>query len=270
MMNKKHFGKLGALGLALLLLAGCAGSGGHDPRDPFENFNRSMFTFNDTVDRVALKPVATVYRDAAPSFVQTGIGNFFGNIGDVWSTVNHFLQGRLERGVTGVMRVAVNTVLGLGGVLDISSEAGLTRHQSDFGQTLGTWGVNSGPYVVLPLFGSSTVRDTAGLPFDIYGNLWTYKEPVLWRNVGAGVRLIDKRAALLDASNLLDDAALDRYQFVRDAYLQRRAGQISDQDSDWSEPVDGSVPASAPATPVQSAVSEAIQPASSGNKAEAK
>ncbi|MEO8837867.1 MAG: VacJ family lipoprotein [Herbaspirillum sp.] len=266
MIGKIQSGKFGALALSLLLLAGCAGSGGHDPRDPFENFNRSMFTFNDAVDRAALKPVATVYRDATPSFVQTGIGNFFGNIGDVWSTVNSFLQGKLERGVTGVMRVAVNTVLGLGGVLDISSEAGLTRHQSDFGQTLGTWGVQSGPYMVLPLLGSSTVRDTAGLPLDIYGNLWTYKTPVLWRNVGAGVRVIDKRASLLDASELIDNAALDRYQFVRDAYLQRRAGQISDQDSDWSDPVGGSEPAADPVVPMEPALPAAVQPESTGNK----
>ncbi len=145
--------RLGALATALVL-SGCASVGGNDPRDPFESFNRTMFSFNDTVDRVALKPAATVYSELLPSFVQTGIGNFFGNIGDVWSAANSLLQGRLEHGFTGVMRVAVNTVLGFGGVLDISSEAGLIRHKEDFGQTLGRWGVQSGPYVVLPLLGS--------------------------------------------------------------------------------------------------------------------
>lgn len=225
--------KLGAL-VILVAASGCASTSAHDPRDPFENFNRSMFSFNDTLDKVALKPAATVYSDVVPSFIQTGIGNFFGNIGDVWSTVNNMLQGRLERSFTGVMRVAVNTVLGLGGVLDIGSEAGLTRHKEDFGETLGVWGVQSGPYVVLPLFGSSTVRDTAGLPLDIYGNLWNYKQPVIWRNVGSVVRAIDQRAALLSASNLVDDAALDKYQFVRDAYLQRRANQIDDRGAAWS------------------------------------
>ena len=245
--------RLGALAL-VLAASGCASVGASstaDAHDPFEHFNRSMFSFNDTLDRVALKPAATVYQDVTPSFVQTGIGNFFGNIGDIWSTVNSFLQGKLERGVTGVMRVAVNTVLGFGGVLDISSEAGLSRHPADFGQTLGTWGVPSGPYLVLPFFGASTVRDTAGLPADIYGNIWTYKEPIKWRNVGALVRVIDKRAALLDASNLIEDAALDKYQFVRDAYLQRRAGQIADQDSDWSQPED--------AAPVEPAAPRAIE-----------
>jgi phospholipid-binding lipoprotein MlaA len=219
-------------------LSGCASVSSPDPRDPFEGFNRTMFQFNDRLDQVALKPAATVYSDVLPSFVQTGIGNFFGNIGDVWSAVNSLLQGNLERGFNGVMRVAVNTVLGFGGVLDISSEAGLQSHREDFGQTLGRWGVESGPYVVLPFFGSSTVRDTAGLPVDIYGNLWHYKEPVVWRNTGTALHVLDTRASLLDASNLLEDAALDKYQFVRDAFLQRRAGQVEDHgrarpDSDW-------------------------------------
>jgi phospholipid-binding lipoprotein MlaA len=219
-------------------LSGCASVASPDPRDPFEGFNRTMFQFNDTLDQVALKPAATVYSDVLPSFVQTGIGNFFGNIGDVWSAVNSLLQGNLERGFNGVMRVAVNTVLGFGGILDISSEAGLVSHREDFGQTLGRWGVQSGPYVVLPFFGSSTVRDTAGLPVDIYGNLWHYKEPVVWRNTGTALHVLDTRASLLDASNLLEDAALDKYQFVRDAFLQRRAGQVEDHgrtspDSDW-------------------------------------
>jgi phospholipid-binding lipoprotein MlaA len=219
-------------------LSGCASVSSPDPRDPFEGFNRTMFQFNDRLDQVALKPAATVYSDVLPSFVQTGIGNFFGNIGDVWSAVNSLLQGNLERGFNGVMRVAVNTVLGFGGVLDISSEAGLQSHREDFGQTLGRWGVESGPYIVLPFFGSSTVRDTAGLPVDIYGNLWHYKEPVVWRNTGTALHVLDIRASLLDASSLLEDAALDKYQFVRDAYLQRRAGQVEDRgrampDSDW-------------------------------------
>lgn len=242
--------RLGALATALVL-GGCASAGGNDPRDPFESFNRTMFSFNDTVDRVALKPAATVYSELLPSFVQTGIGNFFGNIGDVWSAANSLLQGRLEHGFTGVMRVAVNTVLGFGGVLDISSEAGLIRHKEDFGQTLGRWGVQSGPYVVLPLLGSSTVRDTAGLPLDLYGDLWTYKRPVLWRNVGSAVRVVDQRASLLSAGNLIEDAALDKYQFVRDAYLQRRASQVDDQDGSWSQGDVGPAPEPASAPAVQ-------------------
>jgi len=226
--------RLGILAIAIAL-GGCASTGASNPRDPLEGFNRAMFSFNDKLDQVALKPAATVYKDVTPSFVQTGIGNFFGNIGDVWSAINSLLQGNLEGGFTSVMRVAVNTVLGFGGVLDIGTEAGLTRHQEDFGQTLGAWGVDSGPYLVLPLFGSSTLRDTVALPADIYGNIWTYKRPIAWRNVGAAVRVVDQRAALLGASNLLEDVALDRYAFVRDVYLQRRASQVRDRGGPWAD-----------------------------------
>lgn len=211
-------------------LSGCATS--NNPNDPLEGFNRAMFSFNDTVDKVALKPAAQAYQFVLPEFVQTGIGNFFGNIGDLWSAVNQILQGRVETGVTSFMRVAVNTTFGLGGVLDVSTEARLTKQKSDFGQTLGKWGVGSGPYVVLPLLGPSTIRDTAALPADFYGDLWSYKKPVRWRNVGSVVRVIDKRAQLLDASNLLEDAALDKYDFVRDTYLQSRQSQIDGNKDD--------------------------------------
>lgn len=196
--------------------------------DPFEGFNRAMFAFNDKVDQVALKPTAQVYRDYIPSFVQTGVGNFFGNIGDVWSTANLFLQGKVEHGLNSFMRVAVNTTFGLGGVLDVAGEAGISRRSEDFGQTLGYWGLGSGPYVVLPLFGPSTVRDTAAFPVDAAGNLWSYTSPEAWRIGGSVVRVVDRRAELLGASNLLEDVALDRYQFVRDTYLQRRASQVRD------------------------------------------
>lgn len=234
---------LPALGLAVVL-AGCAtttttgttgaaGGGTADntaarnPVDPFERFNRTMFNFNDKVDQYALKPVATVYKKVLPSFVQTGVYNFFGNLGDVWTAVNNLLQGRVADGVTDVMRFAVNTTLGLGGLLDIGSEAGLQKHRQDFGATLGVWGVQSGPYVVLPLLGSSTLRDSAALPVDFAGDPWTYVSPDPVRYGGAALRVIDMRAGVLDASNLVEDAALDRYEFIRDAYLQRRAGKIS-------------------------------------------
>lgn len=223
----KTLGKTILLSSALLM-GGCATTSGHNPEDPLEGFNRSMFEFNDTVDRVALKPAATAYHDYLPSFVQTGVGNFFGNIGDVWTMVNNFLQGKVENGANDFMRVAVNTVLGFGGVLDIASEAGLQKHKEDFGQTLGKWGVGSGPYVVLPIFGPSTVRDTAALPVDIYGDLWTYTTPVDVRNTGIVIRAVDQRASLLGASSLLEDAAFDRYSFVRSAYLQRRESLVHD------------------------------------------
>lgn len=207
------------------VVTGCAST---NPQDPLEGFNRAMFDFNDTVDKAALKPAAQAYQTVTPSFVQTGIGNFFGNLGDVWTAVNNFLQGKFEDGALDVVRVTANSTLGILGLFDIASDSGVPKHKEDFGQTLARWGVPSGPFVVLPFFGPSTVRDSVALPADLYGNPWNHKDPVRWRNVGTVVRVIDERAALLDASNLLEDAALDRYQFVRDAYMQRRVSQIYD------------------------------------------
>lgn len=215
--------------LALAFAAGgCATTSTSDPRDPFESYNRAMFTFNDKLDEFALKPAAQAY-SKLPSFVQTGVGNFFGNLWDVWTGVNNFLQGKVADGFSDVMRVAVNTTLGIGGVLDIGSEAGLAKHKEDFGQTLGVWGVKSGPYVVLPVLGPSTLRDTGGTVADFFvGDPWQYKSPVRWRNTGTVVRAVDQRASVLGAVNLLEEAALDRYVFVRDAYLQRRESLIHD------------------------------------------
>lgn len=211
-----------------VFLSGCATTGSGDGNDPLEGFNRTMFDFNDGLDRVALKPAATAYQEVLPSFVQTGVNNFFGNIEDVWSMVNNFLQGKVEHGLTDVMRVTFNTTIGFGGILDIASEAGIPKHKEDFGQTLGKWGVASGPYVVLPFFGPSTVRDTVALPADIYGNAWAYTTPVHVRNTGAAIAIVDMRASALNATNLLEDIALDRYTFIRGAYLQRRESLVND------------------------------------------
>lgn len=218
-----------AIHIVVLTLAcavgGCAST---NPKDPFERYNRAMFSFNDALDQHAIKPAAETYSEHVPGFVQTGIGNFFGNLGDAWTAVNNLLQGKMADGMSDVMRVAVNSTLGFLGVLDIGSEAGLVKHKADFGQTLGKWGMRSGPYVVLPLLGPSTLRDAAATPIDLKGDLWQYKYPVRWRNTGTVIRVIDQRAALLGASSLLEDAALDRYEFVRDAYLQRRESKIRD------------------------------------------
>ncbi|USX14391.1 VacJ family lipoprotein [Oxalobacteraceae bacterium OTU3CAMAD1] len=252
----KHF-RQAALALGVtLMLAGCAGP---NPRDPYESYNRAVFSFNDTVDTYALKPVATVYRDVTPSFVQTGVGNFFGNLGDAWTAVNNLLQGKGEAGMTDVTRFALNSTLGILGLFDIASEAGLQKHKEDFGQTLGTWGVSSGPYLMLPLLGPSTVRDTVALPADFAGNIWSYKTPVYLRNIGTGVNLVDTRASLLDATSMLEDAALDRYEFIRDGYLQRRESQIhpdgnpnssKKQDPAEDEGAPAAKPDAAPAAPV--------------------
>ncbi|KQW89869.1 ABC transporter [Massilia sp. Root418] len=213
---------------AAAVLTGCAGP---NPRDPYEGFNRSMFKFNDAVDQAALKPAATAYKNVLPTFVQTGVNNFFGNLSDVWSAANGFLQGKGEQGMSDVMRVALNSTFGLLGVLDIASEAGLKKHNEDFGQTLGYWGVESGPYLMLPLLGPSTVRDTVALPLDIKADPWGYKDPVNVRNIGSVTRVIDKRAGLLDATSLMEEAALDRYEFVRDSFLQARQSKVYDGES---------------------------------------
>ncbi len=212
-------------------LSACASDPAANPKDPFEKFNRAMFALNDGIDQAALKPAATAYRKVLPGFVQTGVSNFFGNMSDAWSAVNNFLQGKGKEGLTDVGRVAINTTFGVCGVFDFASEAGLRKHNEDFGQTLGAWGVPSGPYLMLPLLGPSTVRDATVLPLDMKADPWAYKEPVRYRNIGIALRTVDQRANLLDATNLMEEAALDRYEFVRDSFLQRRESRIFDGES---------------------------------------
>ena len=216
--------------VALASTVGCATVAGQPPNpvDPLEPLNRSVYRFNDTVDRAVLRPVATAYRNALPLMVRSGVNNFFGNLGEVWNLANNVMQLKLQNSAETFMRLNVNTIFGLGGLLDIASEAGIERHREDFGQTLGRWGVPSGPYVVLPLLGSSTVRDAAALPVDRYGDALTAVHDIPARNSLYGLRLVDERARFLRASQMLDDAALDKYSFTRDAYLQRRRNAVSD------------------------------------------
>ncbi|WP_215407104.1 VacJ family lipoprotein [Janthinobacterium sp. JC611] len=231
--TKQSQGSLVRIGLALAIAASVSACAtGTNPRDPLEGYNRAMFKFNDTVDQVALKPVATAYKTVTPSFVQTGVGNFFGNLSDVWSAVNNLLQGKGEAGLQDVVRVSMNSTFGIFGLIDIASQAGIPKHSEDFGQTLGWYGVQPGPYVMLPLLGPSTVRDTVALPLDITGDPWRYKDPAYVRNIGTVTRVVDKRAALLDATNLMEAAALDRYEFIRDGFLQARESKVFDGDTD--------------------------------------
>ncbi|MCU0942427.1 MAG: VacJ family lipoprotein [Hydrogenophaga sp.] len=213
---------------ALVLLAGCATGPDANPRDPLEPLNRGVQRFNDAVDDAVLKPVATAYVDVTPSPVRTGVNNFFSNLGDLWSAFNAGLQLRPRETAENVMRFSVNTVLGFGGVLDIATEAGIPRTRIDFGQTMGRWGVPSGPYVVLPIFGPSSVRDTAGLVVDSTGDPAGELNHIPTRNSLYALRAVDTRAQLLGASNLLQEAALDKYSFTRDFYLNRRQSQIDD------------------------------------------
>ena len=208
------------------LLTGCATVARPDPNDPLESYNRSMTRFNDQVDAMVLKPVATAYREVTPAPVRTGVSNFFANIGDVWSFVNNVLQLRAEAAGSSFMRVNVNTVFGLGGLLDVASELGIERYKQDFGLTLGRWGVGTGPYLVLPILGPSTLRDTLALPVDIKGNVVSHVDPVSARNSLYALRAVDVRANLLRAGSVLDSAALDKYSFTRDVFLQVRGSQV--------------------------------------------
>lgn len=201
------------------------------PRDPFERGNRAVYRFNEQLDKAVVRPVAEAYVAAVPELVRTGVGNFFGNIGDVWSAVNKLLQGKVVQSAQMTLRVATNTVFGLGGVLDPATEMGLERQSEDFGQTLGYWGVPAGPYLVLPLFGPSTLRDAAALPLD---KAATSVSHVIQGDNGViaanGLQLTQTRAELLGASKLLGDVSLDPYAFLRDAYLARRRNLVWDGD----------------------------------------
>jgi phospholipid-binding lipoprotein MlaA len=214
--------------LVLALLAGCATVAHPDPRDPWEGYNRSMTKFNDAVDGAVLKPVATAYKDVVPQPIRTGVGNFFSNLGDIWSFVNNVLQGKPEGALSSFWRVAINTTIGLGGFLDPATEMRLQRHRQNFGQTLGYWGVPPGPYLVLPLLGSSSLRDTVALPVDFLGSPIAHVHDVPVRNSLRATELVDGRSQLLDAGELLDAAALDPYVFRRDAWLQKRRNDIYD------------------------------------------
>ena len=208
------------------LLTGCATVARPDPNDPLESYNRSMTRFNDQVDAMVLKPVATAYREVTPAPVRTGVSNFFANIGDVWSFVNNVLQLRAEAAGSSFMRVNVNTIFGLGGLLDVASELGIERYKQDFGLTLGRWGIGTGPYLVLPILGPSTLRDTLALPVDMKGNVVSHVDPVSARNSLYALRAVDVRANLLRAGSVLDSAALDKYSFTRDVFLQVRGSQV--------------------------------------------
>ncbi len=221
-----------AAALAVSLLQGCASGPQANPADPLEPFNRGVFGFNEGLDRTVLKPVATAYRDTLPAPVRTSVGNFFGNISDAWSFVNNLLQGQPAQAKDSFFRFTTNTFLGVGGVFDVAgNKLNIPKHREDFGQTLGVWGLDAGPYLVLPVLGSSSVRDTAGLVVDWQGNLVGRMGYVPGRNSLTGLNLIDTRASLLEAGNVLDQAALDKYAFARDFYLQRRRSLIGKDDA---------------------------------------
>jgi phospholipid-binding lipoprotein MlaA len=217
-----------ALLAGVLALQGCATVKTADARDPWESMNRSVFQFNEVVDNVAIKPAAQLYVKVLPGFVRTGVGNFFGNLGDVWSMVNSGLQLKGQATVETLMRINVNTFLGFGGLLDLATEMRLEKRKEDFGQTLGYWGVKPGPYVVLPLLGPSTLRDTLALPLDMQGDVSRQFSDEATRNALTATRVLDIRSGLLQTVDVVMAASLDPYTFVRDGFLQKRRNDIYD------------------------------------------
>ena len=268
-----------ALFAASLVLGGCAtvqqARGGPGQKlDPWENWNRKVFAFNEGLDKYVLKPAATAYADIVPQPVRRGVDNFFANAADAWSAVNNVLQGKGQAAFEDVVRVTTNSFFGIGGIFDVASEIGIERHKEDFGQTLGRWGFGAGAYIVWPLLGPSTVRDSIALPLDRAAS------PALLINDGQTqvgftvLQIINARANLLGASQVLDDIALDKYSFLRDAYLQRRRSLVFDgnapdsdgdgdgdgQSSDAAVPTPAAASAAAPAKAASSATAAASSP----------
>jgi phospholipid-binding lipoprotein MlaA len=225
---------------SIAILVGCASipAGSQpSPHDPWESFNRSVFEFNEGLDAYLLKPVVAGYRFILPEFVREGIYNFFSNYNDIYTALYNLLQGKPGFAFNDFMRVVVNTTMGLGGLLDLATPGGLEKHKEDWGQTLGVWGVPAGPYVVLPFFGPSNVRDTFGTVADLESDyLFRLLPDVALRNSITGLRVVNARNTYYEAGDLLDGAAIDKYTFMRDAYIQRRAYQIN-EGRDEEEPV---------------------------------
>ena len=228
--------RLVCLGTFLALAAGCASlPEGHqsDPRDPFERYNRAMFDFNTEVDEAILKPVAQGYRNHVPDLIQKGVGNFFGNLSDMVTTIHHLLQGEGTKAGQTAGRVLVNTTIGILGLADPASDMGLPKTKEDFGQTFGRLGAEPGAYIVLPLLGPSTARDTLGTVADFvadpFDQIFSVDAAARW--AVRGTRLVDTRAGLLEVGSTLDAMSFDRYLSVRDAYLARRAQQVSNGES---------------------------------------
>ncbi len=211
---------------AAAVLSGCATSG--NPKDPIEGVNRAVFAFNEGLDTVIIRPVAVGYDTVMPAPVKTGVSNFFANVADVFIAVNNLLQGKVPEAASDAGRFLVNSTVGILGLFDVASNIGLEKHDEDFGQTFGRWGVGPGAYVVVPFFGPRDVRDTVGLVLDVKADPIAHIDHVPTRNTLLAVRIVSDRANLLPADKVIEEAALDKYSYMRDAYLQRRRSQVYD------------------------------------------
>lgn len=209
------------------LLGGCATTS-DGPNDPLEGFNRAMFSLNEGIDKAVLRPVAVGYSKVTPQPVQTGVTNFFSNIEDVFIGFNNLIQGKPAAALSDGMRFLFNSTLGLLGVMDVASGFGFEKHDEDFGQSFGRWGVGEGPYLVLPFFGPRTTRDAGGLVLDVHVDPVGNVDHVATRNTLLVTRVVSDRAELLPADRIIEEAALDKYSYIRDAYLQRRRNLVHD------------------------------------------
>ncbi len=217
-----------AAGSALVLMLVGVATAEDNLRDPYEGFNRSMFAVHEVVDKYAARPVAQVYDAATPLPVKAGVGNFFGNVSDLWIGINSAFQGKFGDAGVDISRLLINSTVGIFGLFDVASELGLEKHDEDFGQTLAVWGVGDGGFLFWPVIGPRTVRDTAGWGVDLAADPVSYVDPISMRNSLRGLRFVDVRASLLPADRVVEEAALDKYSYIRDAYLQRRRNQIYD------------------------------------------
>lgn len=251
--------------VVVALLSGCATTATRDPRDPLEPFNRSVSAFNSVLDSALIKPAAEAYVKVIPQPVRTGVNNFFGNLGDISVMFNNLLQGKVNNAASDFGRLTMNSTFGLLGIFDVATALGIPKHDEDFGQTLGKWGVGTGPYIVLPVFGPTTTRDALASVPDAYLNPANYieDEPTRWSLFGLGI--VNTRANLLKAMNILDEAAIDKYTFTRNALLQRRLKQVYDGEvpaqslKDHLEDIDDPEP-DAPAAPAPADKAPPAQP----------
>lgn len=219
--------------LSVLMMTACASiqqTERVEKIDPFERVNRVVFSFNETADQYVIKPIAEGYKFVLPELVRTGVTNFFSNINDVLIGANNLLQGKPANAASDIGRFFINSTVGILGLFDVATDMGLDKNREDFGQTLGVWGFSDGPYIVLPFFGASNVRDTVGFVVDVETDFMinTNKLNSDEKIAINSLRIINRRADLLDAGQLLEDAAFDKYSFLRDGYLQRRRNQIYD------------------------------------------
>lgn len=231
-MNLARGARLLLLALLVAASAGCAtlppDATPAQKADPFEAWNRKVFDFNDDLDKAILKPIATLYADIFPPVVRRGVDNFYANLLDPWSAVNSLLQGKPFIALQSAFRFAVNSTFGILGLIDVAADMDIDRHPEDFGQTLGVWGMGTGAYIVWPFFGPSSVRDSIGLPMDIAASPATVINDGAIRYSLTALNAVNTRANLLGATRVLDDIALDKYTFIRDAYLQRRRSLVFD------------------------------------------